>query len=66
MKWIISLYQLIKDLSMPLKVCGASCEIKATKVKLEQALINDIVKMVILKVEKQESLIHDLAKRLRL
>ena len=44
------------------KVCGASCEIKATS-KAEQALINDIVKNGDIKGGKTESLIHDLAKR---
>lgn len=44
------------------KVCGASCEIKATS-KAEQALIDDIVKNGDIKGGKTESLIHDLAKR---
>ena len=44
------------------KVCGASCEIKATS-KAEQALINDIVKNGDIKGGKTESLIHGLAKR---
>ena len=44
------------------KVCGASCEIKATS-KAEQALIDDIVKNGDIKGGKTESLIHGLAKR---
>ena len=44
------------------KVCGASCEIKATS-KAEQALIDDIVKNGDIKGGKTELLIHDLAKR---
>ncbi len=44
------------------KVCGASCEIKATS-KAEQALIDDIVKNGDIKGSKTETLINDLAKR---
>lgn len=44
------------------KVCGASCEIKATS-KAEQALIDDIVKNGDIKGSKTETLISDLAKR---
>ena len=44
------------------KVCGASCEIKATS-KAEQALIDDIVKNGDIKGSKTETLINALAKR---
>ncbi|OOF66089.1 hypothetical protein, partial [Rodentibacter caecimuris] len=44
------------------KVCSASCEIKATS-KIEQKLIDDIIKNGDIKGNKTEALIHDLAKR---
>ncbi|WP_228064844.1 VENN motif pre-toxin domain-containing protein, partial [Muribacter muris] len=44
------------------KVCAASCEVKATS-KVEQNLIDDIIKNGDIKGNKTEALIHDLAKR---
>ncbi|OOF47711.1 hypothetical protein BKK54_11390 [Rodentibacter genomosp. 1] len=44
------------------KVCAASCEVKATS-KVEQNLIDDIVKNGDINGNKTETLIHDLAKR---